>query len=285
MPPVVVVTSDRVRPRSLKHALARLACSSLSLVLLRAPALFSPCAQAVPRAGALGLLLDVILRDRSEQGDENAEAGEDVDDREELRSVAGRGEVSEADGGQRHDAEVERLDDAPVLEAPVEDRPRQQQDAARLRAAPCVSGSRHTAAIARTSPRKAMTSGITLSPPASTPPAHRPVTARGSASPRSGRSPSAVPFPRVALEPIRVAVGQGGRSEPVGEDREPDREIDREQDQVLVGKRGLLDQDHREDDRGQTAGPEPAHETHASVAERASPASRSRRASCARASG
>ena len=58
--------------------------------------------------------------DRGQQRDEHAEAGEDVDDREDLRPGGGRGEVSVADRRERDDAEVERLDDGPVLEAPEE---------------------------------------------------------------------------------------------------------------------------------------------------------------------
>jgi hypothetical protein len=46
-----------------------------------------------------------------------------------LRPGGGRGEVSEANSRQRYDREVEGLDDGPVLEAPVEDRPREHQSA------------------------------------------------------------------------------------------------------------------------------------------------------------
>lgn len=60
--------------------------------------------------------------------------------------------------------------------------------------------------------------------------------------------------------PAGVAVGEGGRTEAVREDREPDREVDSEHDQVLVGKLRFLDHDSCEYDRCQTAGPEPAEE-------------------------
>ena len=65
---------------------------------------------------------------------------------------------------------------------------------------------------------------------------------------------------RVALEPAGVAVGQGSGGEAVGEDRETDGQVDREDDQVLVGELGLLDHDQREHDRGQAAGSEPPEE-------------------------
>ena len=39
---------------------------------------------------------------------------------------------------------------------------------------------------------------------------------------------------RVALEPAGVALGQRGGAEPMGEDREPYGQIDREQDRLLV---------------------------------------------------
>jgi hypothetical protein len=48
---------------------------------------------AVSRAAALGLLPQVLLRHGSQQGDEHAESSEDVDDREDPCSVAGRREV------------------------------------------------------------------------------------------------------------------------------------------------------------------------------------------------
>ena len=51
--------------------------------------------------------------------------------------------------------------------------------------------------------------------------------ARGCASPRRARPPSAGALARVAGEPARVAVGERGRGEAVGEDREPDGQIDR----------------------------------------------------------
>jgi hypothetical protein len=43
----------------------------------------------------------------------------------------------------------------------------------------------------------------------------------------------------------------------MGEDREPHGEVDREDDQVLVRKLGILDDDHGEDDRREAAGAEP----------------------------
>ena len=66
----------------------------------------------------------------------------------------------------------------------------------------------------------------------------------------------------MALEPTAVAVGEGRRGEAMGEHREPHGEVDREDEQLLVGKLGLLDHDQGEHDRGQTAGPEPAQESH-----------------------
>ena len=80
------------------------------------------------------------------------------------------------------------------------------------------------------------------------------------AAPGGGETPGGTAEIRSGARTIRVAVGQGSGGEAVGEDREPDGEVDREDDQVLVGKLGLLDHDHREDDRGQTAGSEPAEE-------------------------
>ena len=73
----------------------------------------------------LGLQSKVLLGDRTQQGDEYAQSGEDVDDREDLRLDGGRGEVPVADGRERHDGEVESLDDGPVLDAPLEERPRE----------------------------------------------------------------------------------------------------------------------------------------------------------------
>ena len=59
----------------------------------------------------------------------------------------------------------------------------------------------------------------------------------------------------VGLEPSGVAGGQRGRRETVGEDREADGQIDRKQDQMLLGELRLLDEDHGEDDRCVAAGP------------------------------
>jgi hypothetical protein len=78
---------------------------------------------------ALGLQRDVVLRDRTQQGDKHTEPSEDVDDREDPRFIARRMEVSVAHRGQGHDREIERLNEARVLEAPVEDRPGQDQRA------------------------------------------------------------------------------------------------------------------------------------------------------------
>ena len=57
-------------------------------------------AEALAGAAALGLPPDVRLRDRGQQGDKHADAGEDVDDREDLRPGGGRGEISEAHSRQ-----------------------------------------------------------------------------------------------------------------------------------------------------------------------------------------
>ena len=65
---------------------------------------------------------------------------------------------------------------------------------------------------------------------------------------------------RVLLVPAGVAVGERGGGDAVGEDGEADGQVDREHDQVLVRQLGLLDHDHREDDRRQPAGAEPAEE-------------------------
>ncbi len=83
--------------------------------------------EAVSGTAAFGLQLDVFLRHRGQQRDEHPQPGEDVDDRENLRSSACRMEVSVADRRQRHNREVEGLDDCPVLGSPVEDGPREQQ--------------------------------------------------------------------------------------------------------------------------------------------------------------
>lgn len=117
-------------------------------------------AQTLSRVPPLGLLRDVVLSDRTQQGDEHAESSEDVDDREDPRFIAGRVEVSVAHGGQGHDREVEELDEAPVLEAPVEDCPREHQRPA-TKGKALVSGSRQTATIVRARPRNARRSEIT----------------------------------------------------------------------------------------------------------------------------
>jgi hypothetical protein len=96
----------------------------------------------------------VLLRDRSQQGDEHAESSEDVDDREDLRPCAGRAEVTVANSRQRRDREIERFDDGPVLEAPEKIVPGSTKAPATAGNA-LVSGSRRTAHIARASPRKA----------------------------------------------------------------------------------------------------------------------------------
>ena len=101
----------------------------LRSALISRPVAVSKGAQTLSRVAALGLLADVVLSDRTQQGNEYAKTSEDVDDREDPRSIAGRVEVSVANGGQGHDREVEGLDEAPVLEAPVEDRPREHQRA------------------------------------------------------------------------------------------------------------------------------------------------------------
>jgi hypothetical protein len=102
---------------------------ALAAVPLVGSVALSTGSQTVAHGVSLGLLPEVLLRDRTQQGDEQAESSEDVDDREDLRPGGGRGEVSEANGRQRYDREVEGLDDGPVLEAPVEDRPRKYQGA------------------------------------------------------------------------------------------------------------------------------------------------------------
>ena len=95
---------------------------------------------------------------------------------------------------------------------------------------------------------------------------------QGTASPRSAAGPrgrvtaagalsiGGAVVARVLLVPAGVAVGERGGAEAVGEDREADGQVDREHDQVLVGKVRLLDHDHREHDRRQPAGTEPAEE-------------------------
>ena len=87
---------------------------------------------------------------------------------------------------------------------------------------------------------------------------------------------------RVLLVPAGVAGGEGGGAEAVGEDREPHGQVDREHDQVLVGEVRLFDHDHREHDRCQTAGAEPAEEAERRRPGARTPASRSRPAASAR---
>src|SRR4051794_39681129 len=65
---------------------------------------------------------------------------------------------------------------------------------------------------------------------------------------------------RVLLVPAGVAGSERRRAEAVGKDRQADGQVDREHDQMLVGKVRLLDHDHGEHDRGQSAGTEPAEE-------------------------
>ena len=43
--------------------------------------------------GDLDLVADVVLRDRTQEGDQHAESDEDVNDREDPPEIAGRGEV------------------------------------------------------------------------------------------------------------------------------------------------------------------------------------------------
>ena len=61
--------------------------------------------------GDLDLMPDVVVRERTQEGDQHPESDEDVDDREDLRVIAGRGEIPVAHGGQGHDREVEGLDE------------------------------------------------------------------------------------------------------------------------------------------------------------------------------
>ena len=66
--------------------------------------------------------------------------------------------------------------------------------------------------------------------------------------------------PRVGREPRGIARRERGRAQPVEEDGEADGEEDRGQQHGRVLEVGLLDEDHREHDRRQATGPEPAEE-------------------------
>src|SRR5215217_5007794 len=58
---------------------------------------------------------------------DEAQSSEDVEDGEQLADGRGRGEISKAHGGQRGDAEVERVYQAPSFCKAVEDSPAQER--------------------------------------------------------------------------------------------------------------------------------------------------------------
>ena len=88
-------------------------------------------------------------------------------------------------------------------------------------------------------------------------------------------------LPRVPLVPAGVAAGERSGGQSVGQHRQSDGEVDGEHDQVLVRQVRLLDDDHREDDRRQPAGTEPAEEADRRAAGVRCPTSRWRPGSCA----
>jgi hypothetical protein len=57
-----------------------------------------------------------LARERRDKGQKNADADENVDSREQLADVRFGREVAVADGGQRDDAEVQRVDEAKPLD-------------------------------------------------------------------------------------------------------------------------------------------------------------------------
>jgi hypothetical protein len=66
----------------------------LRSALIRRLAVVCKGAQMLSRMAAeLDLVLDVLLRERSQEGDQHPQSNEDVDDREDSRVIAGRGEV------------------------------------------------------------------------------------------------------------------------------------------------------------------------------------------------
>jgi hypothetical protein len=60
------------------------------------------------------------LRHLIDRSQDDTEAHEYVGDGEDLAGGGGGGEISVADGGERDDAEVERVQQAPPLDQPVE---------------------------------------------------------------------------------------------------------------------------------------------------------------------
>ena len=67
---------------------------------------------------------------------------------------------------------------------------------------------------------------------------------------------------RVGREPRCVAPREGGCGQAVQKDRQADREKDGVQQERLMGEAGVLDEDHREHDGRESAGPEPPEESH-----------------------
>jgi hypothetical protein len=68
-----------------------------------------------------------ILRQDVDELADDVEAYEDVEDGEELAEYRGERKVSQTDGDQRHHAEVNGVQYAPLLHDAVEDRPARQE--------------------------------------------------------------------------------------------------------------------------------------------------------------
>ena len=83
---------------------------------------------AAEGASVLPALFDGGAGHGVEEGDDQAYAGEEVEDGEELAGRCGGGEVAVADGGEGDRAEVEGVEQTSTFDPPVEKRPRGEGD-------------------------------------------------------------------------------------------------------------------------------------------------------------